>query len=208
MSSDYPPNGNGSVPPQLESDVYLSDGFFSNNVQVYGWFTQGTSVQVGATIGSLLVTGSATFNNLVSGPTADFYALMPSDNAAPVAPGSPVLFPQLGPTNGYIVPGTVAGTFILPFVGTYEVTFEVSVTGAAQLIVVVNSRELLYTTVGRATGANQLVGYCLVTTLVPHSVLSINNPTNNLSAITITTGTASGQAGSSISAHLVITKLF
>jgi len=208
MSSDYPPLGNGSVPPQLEADVYSSDGFFSNNVQVYGWFTQGTSAQIGATIGTLLVTGSATLNSLVNGPTADFYALMPSDNSATVAPGSPVLFPHIGPTNGNIVPGTVAGTFILPFVGTYEITFEVSVTEAAQLIVVINSLEQLYTTVGRATGTNQLVGYCFVTTTVPNSVLSINNPIGNPIPITITTGSSSGQGGSSISAHLVITKLF
>ena len=31
---------------------------------------------------------------------ADFYALMPPDNAATVAPGTDVSFPQDGPTGG------------------------------------------------------------------------------------------------------------
>lgn len=40
---------------------------------------------------------------------ADFYALMPPDNAATVAPGKDVSFPQDGPNSGADLPYTVFG---------------------------------------------------------------------------------------------------
>jgi len=40
---------------------------------------------------------------------ADFYALMPPDNAATVAPGTDVSFPQDGPNSGADLPYTVFG---------------------------------------------------------------------------------------------------
>ena len=60
---------------------------------------------------------------------AEFYALMPPDNAATVAAGAPVFFPQNGPTAGGIV-RLDSGEFVLPRAGTYGVDFSVSVTGA------------------------------------------------------------------------------
>lgn len=44
---------------------------------------------------------------------ADFYALMPPDNAATVAPGTDVSFPQDGPNSGASIPRTGPSSFNL-----------------------------------------------------------------------------------------------
>src|SRR5690606_40076029 len=44
---------------------------------------------------------------------SNFYALMPGDNAATVAVGGSVEFPNDGPSNG-IITSTSASTFLLP----------------------------------------------------------------------------------------------
>ena len=58
---------------------------------------------------------------------ADFFALMPPDNAATVAPGTDVSFPQDGPTSGTAITRTGPSTFNLLTIGTYQVLFQVSV---------------------------------------------------------------------------------
>lgn len=120
---------------------------------------------------------------------ASFYALMPSDNAAPVAAGTDVDFPQNGPTDGGIVRAS-ADTFTLSAIGTYEVSWQVSVTEPGQLVVALDSGagaiELGHTVVGRATGTSQLSGHVLITTTVINSILSVRNPTGNSPALTIT----------------------
>ena len=52
---------------------------------------------------------------------ADFYALMPPDNAAPVAPGADVSFPQDGPNSGSGISRVSAIEFDLEEIGTYQV---------------------------------------------------------------------------------------
>jgi hypothetical protein len=80
---------------------------------------------------------------------------MPPKNAATVAVGGAVEFPQDGPHNGGIV-RSGSSTFLLPKVGTYRVAFSVSVTEAGQLVLALNSgvamEELPYTAYGRADG--------------------------------------------------------
>jgi len=136
---------------------------------------------------------------------AEFYALMPSDNAATVAPGSAVSFPQSGPNDGS---GTITSTgpksFNLAAVGTYEVTFQVSVSEAGQLGLLLNGYLLPYTVVGRATGTSQLMGESLVTTTAVNSDLEVLNPVGNSTALTITP-LAGGTH--SASASLVIKRL-
>ena len=128
---------------------------------------------------------------------------MPGDNSATVAAGSPVEFPQDGPSNGNIVRSS-STEFILPDIGIYEIDFEVSITEAGQLVVVLNGTELLYTVVGRATGTSQIIGVSLIQTTETNSILSINNPLGNLTALTITT-IAGGT--DSVSAHLIIKRV-
>jgi hypothetical protein len=134
---------------------------------------------------------------------ANFYALMPPDNAATVAPGTDVDFPQDGPASGDIT-RTGAGTFNLPTVGTYQVMFQVSVSEAGQFILTLNGTDLAYTVAGRATGTSQITGIALVTTTVTNSILTVRNPAGNTTALTITP-LAGGTRP--VSAHLVITRL-
>ena len=82
--------------------------------------------------------------------------------------------------------------------------FQVSVSEAGQLVLVLNGAELPYTVVGRATGTSQIVGMALITTPVENSPLSVRNPAAGLSALTITPAFAGTDA---VSAHLVITRL-
>jgi hypothetical protein len=110
---------------------------------------------------------------------------MPPDNAATVAAGAAVDFPQNGPAIGDIV-RLSADTFELPDIGTYRIAFTVSVTEPGQLMLTLNGVDLPYTVNGRATGTSQIVGEALVQTTAIDSVLSVVNPTGNSPALTIT----------------------
>jgi hypothetical protein len=116
---------------------------------------------------------------------AEFFALMPADNASTVAVGAAVDFPQDGPTSGDITRAS-ADTFLLAEVGTYRVDFSVSVSEAGQLGLSLNGTELDYTIFGRATGTSPIAGEALVTTTTPNSTISVVNPTGNSTALTIT----------------------
>jgi hypothetical protein len=120
---------------------------------------------------------------------------MPSDNAATVAPGAPVQFPENGPTTGVITRGAgssliEATEFVLPNIGTYRVAFSVSISEAGQVVLARNSGggmvELPYTVYGRATGTSEISGEALVTTTVASSTLELRNPMGNTPALTIT----------------------
>jgi hypothetical protein len=120
---------------------------------------------------------------------AEFYALMPPDNAATVGAGIPVEFPQTGPTTGDIVRQT-ASKFVLPSIGTYRVSFSVSADEPGQLAIALNTGsgmvELPYTVYGRAIGTSLIAGDALVTTSAANSVLEVRNPAGNTPALTIT----------------------
>jgi len=135
---------------------------------------------------------------------ADFYALMPPDNAAAVAPGTDVSFPQDGPNSGVDIVRTGPSSFNLVEIGTYQVFFQVAVDEAGQLILTLNEADLAYTVVGRATGASEIIGMAIVTTTVINSILTVRNPAGNAAALTITP-VAGGTR--SVSAHLVITRI-
>ncbi|GLU52785.1 hypothetical protein [Dyadobacter frigoris] len=133
---------------------------------------------------------------------ADFYALSPPDNAATVAPGNAVSFPQ----NSVVSEGIQRvdnNTFLLNDPGIYQVSFQVSVMEAGQLVLNINGVDLAYTVVGRATGTSQIVGMALVET-IGFSTLQLRNPAVSFSSLTITP-LAGGV--NPVSAHLVITKL-
>jgi hypothetical protein len=112
---------------------------------------------------------------------------MPPDNADTVAAGDAVDFPNDGPQGG---DGSInrlsLSTFELAAIGTYRVTFQVSVNEPGQLMLRLNAAELAYTVVGRATGTSQIVGDSLVTTTTVDSVLEVINPSGNTPALTIT----------------------
>ncbi|WP_366295551.1 collagen-like protein [Paenibacillus sp. AN1007] len=135
---------------------------------------------------------------------ADFFALMPPDNATTVAPGTDVSFPQDGPTSGTTIARTGVSSFNLAAIGTYQILFQVSIDEAGQLILTLNGADLAATVVGRATGTSQIVGIALVQTTVINSILTVRNPAGNATALTITP-LAGGTRP--VSAHLVITQL-
>lgn len=140
---------------------------------------------------------------------ADFYALMPPDNAATVAVGGNVDFPNDGPSSGTgLIARTGADTFNLAEIGVYEVLFQVSVTEAGQLVITLDSGggsiELPYTVVGRATGTSQIVGMDLVQTTVINSILTVSNPASESTALTITPLAGGTEP---VSAHLIIKRI-
>ena len=135
---------------------------------------------------------------------ADFYALMPPDNSATVAPGTDVSFPQNGPIANTSIGRLGPSSFNLGPIGTYQILFQVSVTEAGQLLLTLNGQDLAYTVAGRATGTSQIIGMAVVTTTAVNSVLTVRNPAGNAAALTITP-LAGGTRP--VSAHLVITRI-
>lgn len=111
---------------------------------------------------------------------------MPPDNAATVAPGTEVDFPQDGPVTGSAALRVNASTFSLAETGIYRVSVQVSVSEAGQLVLVLDGIELDYTVSGRATGTSQITLTTLVETTTDGQVLSVRNPASNAAALTIT----------------------
>lgn len=135
---------------------------------------------------------------------AEFFALMPGDNAATVAVGGDVDFPQNGPTSVGGITRIGVDTFNLTDIGIYQVLFQVSVDEPGQLVVTLNGTVQAATVAGRATGTSQIAGMAFVETTAANSVLTVRNPAGNSSALTITP--IAGGA-SAVSAHLVITRI-
>lgn len=137
----------------------------------------------------------------IAGPTGqdavnynDFSALN-GDNSA-ISPGQSVFFSKTNIGNSSIVRGSAPGTFVLPYIGNYEISFIVnpilnsSITDihqGAELVVVLNGVELRQTQVGKGAAYSQLTGHCIITTSSPNSVISINNPIQSpLGALNLT----------------------
>ena len=116
---------------------------------------------------------------------AEFFALMPFDNPGPVAPGTPVEFPQDGPEDGDIARLSPAH-FQLPEDGIYRVAFLVSVDEPGQLVLTLDGVELAYTVYGRSTGTSQIAGEALVETPAPNSIITVANPISSAISLTIT----------------------
>lgn len=138
---------------------------------------------------------------------SDFFALMPSDNAAPIAAGSAVAFPQDGGTSGIVVRAT-SSSFTLPTIGTYLVQFQVSVTSAAQLMLRLNGGLVATSVFGRQTGSDQIIGMSLIATTTANSVLEVINPPGNTPALIITPFAGTGaDLTTPVSAHLTILRI-
>jgi hypothetical protein len=192
-------SASGSTSPIISSDGYS----VLTGINVGNWCDIGQGALDGygaaevnlispsATIEAQPTAYGLTINNANVAPPsasssyAQFFALMPGDNSATVAVGAAVAFPQDGPTSGSIV-RTGPNTFNLPIVGTYEVSWQVSISEPGQLQLAIGGVGLPNTVVGRATGTSQLFGMCLITTSVTDSILSVMNPSGNSTALTIT----------------------
>ncbi len=129
---------------------------------------------------------------------------MPPDNAATVAPGTDVSFPQDGPNSAGSITRLGPSSFNLAEIGAYQVLFQVSVAEPGQLILTLNGTDLAYTVAGRDSENSQIVGLAIVETTTANSVLTVRNPDGTAAALTITP-VAGGTRP--VSAHLVITQL-
>ena len=129
---------------------------------------------------------------------------MPGDNTTTVAPGTDVSFPQDGANSATGITRTSASSFTLSQVGTYQVLFNVPVTEPGQLVLTSNGVDLESTVVGRATGTSDIVGISMITTTEANSILTVRNPADNTTALTITPSAGGTRP---VSAHLVITQI-
>lgn len=135
---------------------------------------------------------------------ADFFALMPPDNAGTITAGEDVAFPQDGPNSGSGISRESAVSFVLDEPGTYLVQFQVTPGEGGQLVLTLNGEELPYTVAGREAGAAQIVGMALITTTAADSVLTVRNPAGSNPPLTLTPSAGGTEP---VSAHLIILQL-
>ncbi len=124
---------------------------------------------------------------------------------ATIAPGTAINFPNNGPTFGTDIVRVNSSQFNLVSIGIYQVFFQVSIKETAQLCIAINNVSQPTTIVGRATGTNQLICICLIQTTLINTFLSIINPVEETTALTITPFAG---GANQVSAHLVITRVF
>ena len=112
---------------------------------------------------------------------------MPPDNAATVAVGGDVDFPQDGiNTAGSDITRLTGDSFQLGADSIYEVLAQVSIAEAGQLILTLDGVDIPSSVAGRATGTSQIVVSALIQTGGSDQVLTVRNPSGNAAALTIT----------------------
>ena len=131
---------------------------------------------------------------------AEFFASMPADNAATVASGSRILFPQNGPTMGAIV-RLNPSEFVLANAGVYKIEFAASIDEAAQLQLAVNGTGVPYAVFGRATGTSIITGSALITA-APGDIVSVVN----VSAAAVTLTPLAG-GSTPVTAYMIVQQL-
>lgn len=134
---------------------------------------------------------------------ADFYALMPTDNAEAITPGTDVSFPRNGVIANTNIGRTSDTDFLLNATGTYLVMWNASITEAAQLVLTANGAELPYTVVGKGDGLGELVGFTIINIVTP-TTITVRNPVNNTTDVTLT---PSSGGTDPVTAHLTIVQL-
>ena len=134
---------------------------------------------------------------------ADFYALMPADNAVAIAPGEDVAFPEQSFIGSTSITRTTDSSFTFTEAGIYLVLFNAAVSEAAQLVLTVDGTELSYTVSGTDSTLSQITGISIISA-GENSVLTVSNPASATTSITLT---PSSGGTSAVSAHLTIIRL-
>ncbi len=134
---------------------------------------------------------------------ANFYGLQPLNQIPVVTPGSPVEFPNNGPTSTNITRLT-PGTFNLDLSGTYLISFNLTVIEPAEVVIVLNGVEIPETVVARSTGETQLSGSFIINVPQTNSVISLNNASNTPFNLSSNSNTGSTKP---LSLHFNILKL-
>lgn len=141
--------------------------------------------------------------------TADFYALMPTDNPDPIVLGAPIAFPSDGPVVGGTILRNVANpstAFTLGAIGTYLVQYNfiaANVDPLCQVALYLNGIKLNYTVNGTAYTDNPVAGSVLITTTAENEVLSLRNS----GPYTFSVANYGDEGVDPTSAHLVVTLL-
>ena len=110
-------------------------------------------------------------------------------------------FSEDGPNNAAGITRTATDTFQLTNPGIYLVQFDVYATDPCPLILTLNQEEIPYTLATSLTG--QISGMSLVTVDSENAVLTVRNPTDNTTQLTIEAQTGSAGPVS----HLIIVRL-
>ena len=134
---------------------------------------------------------------------ADFYALMPADNADPIAPGEDVAFPEQSFIGSTSITRTSDSSFTFTEAGIYLVLFNAAVSEEAQLVLTVDGTELSYTVSGTDSALSQITGISVISA-GENSVLTVSNPASATTSVTLT---PSAGGASAVSAHLTIIRL-
>ena len=134
---------------------------------------------------------------------ADFYALMPADNAVAIAPGEDVAFPEQSFIGSTSITRTTDSSFTFTEAGIYLVLFNAAVSEAAQLVLTVDGTELSYTVSGTDSPLSQITGLSVISA-GENSVLTVSNPASATASVTLT---PSAGGASAVSAHLTIIRL-
>ena len=134
---------------------------------------------------------------------ADFYALMPADNAVAIAPGEDVAFPEQSFIGSTSITRTTDSSFTFTEAGIYLVLFNAAVSEAAQLVLTVDGTELSYTVSGTDSPLSQITGLSVISA-GENSVLTVSNPASATTSVTLT---PSSGGASAVSAHLTIIRL-
>ena len=134
---------------------------------------------------------------------ADFYALMPADNAVAIAPGEDVAFPEQSFIGSTSITRTTDSSFTFTEAGIYLVLFNAAVSEAAQLVLTVDGTELSYTVSGTDSPLSQITGLSVISA-GENSVLTVSNPASATTSVTLT---PSAGGASAVSAHLTIIRL-
>ncbi len=134
---------------------------------------------------------------------ADFYALVPPDNACPIAPGEAIAFPRDGERSGQGAVRCGADGFRLTE-GHYLILFSLTVSGRGRSVLAVGGRELPHTTVGVEAVGGVLSGVAVVAVGCEGAVLSLRNPTSAEAPLMLS---PSNRGHGTLSAHLVIARV-
>jgi len=133
--------------------------------------------------------GESRFYGMVSG-TGNSGA---NDYSSTVAVGAPVPFPRDGFLSGSIVRASTTA-FTLPFIGTYEISWQVHTTELGQLQLEVAGAVVATSTAANfnpTSGGHPIAGTDIVTTVTDGVAVRVLNPAGNSTALTVTVANGS-----------------
>jgi hypothetical protein len=153
---------------------------------------------------------------------AEFFAFMSSsgtnDNPSPIIPGDAIAFPNVGPAAAgsaitYDLTGIYANNsgILLPNVGTYLVLFVATAAESGQVVIALDNHSPSFVEqtnyiFGRSATNSQIDGKGVIRINTPNTTLSIRNPQNDNTNLTLTPDAGSG-TNVPVTAHLVIMQL-